>query len=313
MRAVLVLCLAVAAIAQQPRSTTTYTYDVHGRRMEGARTVEYKTDGESMSTELVRTVNGGTAPTENVEQRVISEDANGKVIERVVRGYDQNGNPMPPRKIQIEERRLWDGSTRTITTVYRGDLNGRMTLSERNSQESREQDGSSTISSQTERPSINGGLEVVEKSSATAVKTQTGLQETRVIYRPGSSGRFQIAAQTVTERTEHNGQTTETVNQYNNAATGQMQLALQTVTQISKDPDGSETRQVSIYGVNAPGRPITGQAELREQQLIERRAGAGNTVVESFSIRRPGANAGTLGDYQKISERVCSGCTLENK
>lgn len=306
------MCLTAAAVAQVT-SSSTYTYDVNGRRVAGPRTTEIKGPGGSNFSEYASTVNGRLAPLENVKERIVRDDASGKVIERIIQRYDQNGSPQPPEKVQVEQRKQYDGTARTITTVYRGDVNGRFTVVERSSMESRESNGVTTTNGVTERPSVNGGFDVVEKSSSTSRKTQTGSHEEKVVYRPGSGGRLEVSAQAVTDTTQQSGQIIETTNQYNTAASGQMQLAQQTVSRITKNSDGSDTRQVSIYGVNAPGRAASGQPELREQQLIERRPGSGNTVVESFSIRRPTPNGGSLGDYQKISERVCSGCTLENK
>lgn len=312
MRVLLGLCLATAAVAQVS-STATYTYDVNGRRVEAPRTREIKGPGGSSSSEFASTINGRTAPIENVKERIVRDDASGKVIERVIQRYDLNGSPQAPEKVQIEERKQYDGTARIVTTVSRGDVNGRFTVVERNSSESRESGGVTTTNGVTERPAVNGGFEVVEKSSTTSRKTQSGSREEKVIYRPGTGGRFEVSAQSVTDRIEQGGQSTETTNQYNTAASGQMELSLQTVSQLTKNSDGSDSRQVSIYGVNTPGRAASGKAELREQQLIERRPGSGDTVVESFSVRRPTPNGGSLGDYQKISERVCSGCALEKK
>jgi len=65
------------------------------------------------------------------------------------------------------------------------------------------------------------------------------------------------------------------------------------------------------------GRPVGGYSagpQLRQQHLIERRKGPGGEVVETFSIRRGTlADSGRLGEFEKISEVVCTGnCENDN-
>jgi hypothetical protein len=84
-------------------------------------------------------------------------------------------------------------------------------------------------------------------------------------------------------------------------------LAGQTTAQTTRRPDGSESRQVNVFGTGLPGRPDTGQAVLREQQIIEKNKTA-TGVVETFSVRRPAVdNPNALGPAQKIAEKVCTG------
>ena len=88
-----------------------------------------------------------------------------------------------------------------------------------------------------------------------------------------------------------------------------MQLSRQTVSRLKKNPDGTETRVVDVFGSSAPGRAVSGEGmQLRERQIIDRQPTSDGGFVESFSIQRPGLTSSReLGPAKKISETVCSG------
>jgi hypothetical protein len=51
-----------------------------------------------------------------------------------------------------------------------------------------------------------------------------------------------------------------------------------------------------------------GKLKLYEQQTIDRRPGAGNSVIETLSVRRPSiSDPTTLGPSRQISETICKG------
>src|SRR5260370_32183389 len=83
-----------------------------------------KSASGSTTTERLQSINGRMVPWERVEERVLRDDASGRVVERWVRHYDQTGNPTPPEKSLIEETKRSDGGSTVRTTTWRGDVNG---------------------------------------------------------------------------------------------------------------------------------------------------------------------------------------------
>jgi hypothetical protein len=154
---------------------------------------------------------------------------------------------------------------------------------------------------------LNGGLDTVEKRSTTIVKTGEKTSEDTLTYRKDASGSFFTAARAVKESETKAGRTVENTATYISGERRQLELSGQTVAETVKRADGSESKQISVFGMNAPGRPATGQPALREQQLIEKNKTAGG-IVETLSVRRPAVdNPNALGPAQKISEKVCTG------
>src|SRR5258706_4814923 len=88
-------------------SSTSYLTDLNGRRVEAIATVATKAaPGTTETTELLRSVNGREVPLEQVETRVIRDDAGGKVVEKIVRRYDQTGRlASTERELTEEEKR----------------------------------------------------------------------------------------------------------------------------------------------------------------------------------------------------------------
>ena len=249
-------------------------------------------------------------PLEAVEEKVISEGPEGKVIERLVRRYDPNGRPGQSEKVRIEERKDASGATTVLTSVYDADLNGRYALRERAT--ARTAKSGEVVQSETvvERPNLNGSLNLVEKRQAVQTGNEKNLLTDVTVYRRDTNGGLAQAERLTTQTVVENGQTTQTSATYNSNSTGKLELAGQRVSQAQKNADGSEVEVVSIYGGNPPARATSGYSNtpaLREQQIIERKPGPGQSLVETFSVRRPNLESGTLGPAQKISETVCTG------
>ncbi|MBY0507989.1 MAG: hypothetical protein K2X03_29015 [Bryobacteraceae bacterium] len=256
-----------------------YTYDLNGRKV--------------------------IAPNQNpdqVEERILEDAGGRKVIERTIRRADGQ-----PEKVRIEERKNADGSVTTETAVYRGDLNGRLNLAEKRVSELRKTATHIEESTVVQRGSLNGGLEVVEKRERSGTIAPKVTQEEVRTFRKDANGGFREAARQSIERREENGKVTENVAEYQ-AATGdgQLQLSGQKVSNAVKRPDGTTVTQVEVYGMAQPGRASrAGELKLREQQLIEQRPAGGQSVVESFSVRRPDLDGKVSGDFLKVSERTC--------
>ena len=292
-------------MAQQvpPSQTIVYTYDANGARVLASQQVA----GGGSAEQRVVNMNGRLAPLEKVEEKVLSNDANGRVIERTVRPYDANGNAQPVQRIRITEQKQPDGAKRIETQVYDGNINGGFTLRERTNALERTSGGQTTIDTQVARPTLNGSLETVEKKSSSIVQSGEKTNEDTLTYRRDSNGTFYTAAREVKETDKKDGRTVENTATYISGERRQLELAGQTVAETTLRPDGSETRQVNVFGTGAPGRPNTGQAVLREQQIIEKNKTASG-VVETLSIRRPAVdNPNALGPAQKIAEKVCTG------
>lgn len=305
----LALALCVPGIAQQ--STSTYTTDLNGRPAVAASYTATKSGNAVTITEQSQSINGRTVPLESTEERVVREDANGRVIERIVRRFDQTGNPGPTEKQTIEERKNADGSVSSVTTTYRGDLNGRLQIAEKVIAEGQRSGSTTTIKSVVERPNLNGSMDVAERQTLTTREEQGKSQSNYTIYRKDSSGRFAEALRVVSDATEQGGQRVENVAQYELTDSGSLKLAAQTVTRARKNADGTESREVDVFRA-VPGRIDTaGKPVLQEKQLIEQRK-QGDQLVETTVVQRPTiSDPNRLGGPQKIGERVCKGANCK--
>ncbi|MBI2686385.1 MAG: hypothetical protein HYX27_08720 [Acidobacteria bacterium] len=305
MRNLVLLLAALPAAAQQPArsQTETYTYDANGQRTFAGRQVA----GEGGSEHLGRNINGRVAPLEKVEEKVLTDNGQERVIEKTIRPYDANGAALPAQRIRTTERKQSDGSKNVETQVFLGNINGGFSLYEKTESTERTANGRVTVETQVARPTLNGNLDTVEKRSSTIVKTADKTSEDTLTYRRDTSGNFYAAARAVKETEKKAGRMVENTATYISGDRRQLELSGQVLSETTTRADGSESKQVNVYGMNAPGRPATGQPVLREQQIIEKNKTT-NGAVETFSIRRPAVdNPNALGPAQKISEKVCTG------
>jgi hypothetical protein len=241
---------------------------------------------------------------EQRQSKVLAEGPDGKVIEETVYRRDAQGNALPPQKIRVVTRTGPGGEAVEERMLYEADLNGRMALQEKTTITSSQNGNATNTNTVVEKPSVNGGLQLFEK--VTAVKQIENGRETvnRAIYRADATGRLAENSRESIERVTENGQPKETVSTFESVSTGRPILSQQRTTVALKNPDGSTTSVVTIYGVDAPGRPAGGPLKVREQQILTKRSGQDNTIVESLSIRRPDLADGKLGQEIKVGERV---------
>lgn len=304
----LALLAALAPAQETIRESISYEYDLNGNRVSASGVGQVSSDGRTSRTERMQTVNGRSAPVESVEESVTVEGGI-KVTERVIRRFDQTGNPLPTEKIRTEQRQTAAGLTAT-STVYRSDLNGRFELAERSSTESTKTGDVLKSTTVVERPVGSGSFETVERRDALETTRAEGSAKDVVTWRKDASGGFYAAARETADIVQRGDRVTSTVTQYNAANSGTLEFAGQTVAETEKQADGSETRVVNIYGATPTGRAVSqaaGQAFLKEQQIIERRPRPDGSTVEVFGIRRPSVADDRLGEYQRISEMVCKG------
>ena len=298
------LCGFVVLQGQESSTTRTFTFDSNGNRQ---LTLE-STVSKGAKAESVRNLNGGLTPVEKTEERLIKDDATGRVVERIIWRYDGNGQPGPPEKLRIEERKNPDGSKTIETQVFKGNLSGGFSMTEQTTAIARKVGNVETIDTQVARPNLNGGIELIERKQTRIETGDKTKQEALTVERRDANGNFQTALKEVKLTKEASGATIENSSQYvANPVTGQLQLNAQSVAELRKQPDGSETKQIWVYGMNQPGRPNSDQPQLREQQRIEKKTVNGHTV-ESTSVRRPSVeDPNVLGPAQKVAETVCTG------
>ena len=299
----------VAVYAQDSSVQTTTSVDINGRRVtDGPQIDRTRSANSSETTERMRSVNGRLVPIERVEERVLRSDAGGRTVERIIHRFDANGNPTAPVRETIDEQKRPDGSSTVQTTRYRGDINGSMQLVEKTTTNTQKSGSTETTQTEVQRPTANG-IGTVEKKEIVRVQQGNGFHEDATTYRPTGNGGFNVAVRQTTEHTEQGGQSSDNTAEYEAGPEGRLQLHSQTVTNTVTNSDGSKASTVNVFGQNVPGTvDPTGKLKLYEQQLIDSRPGAGNSVIETLSVRRPTvSDPNTLGPAKEISETVCKG------
>ena len=306
----LVFC---AALAWPQSSTTVYTKDLNGNRV-AAQSFSATDDDR---TERFQSINGRQVPLEQVVDRVVRDDANGKVTERTLRKFNREGQLAATEHVMIEENKLPGGGFLVRETTYRSDLNGGLREAERKTTEKRVNGSTTTASTVIEQPTMNGSFETIEKRSAVTDGPADNQQTTESVYRRSLSGGFQEALRNVKTTSKQTDATRETIANYEPGMNGQLQLASQSESTSTKQPDGTEITQTNLFAHTVAGvlQDNTAAMRVKEQQIVERRKNPDGTVVETFSVRRPSvSDPNRLGALQKLSETVCKGkCEPESK
>ena len=302
MRQYALLLLMVPATLAAQSTTKVYGTDINGNRI----LVGERSAGEGSKTEKIETLNGRRVPVETVDEKVIEKSGGRTVIERTITRRSLDGSPLPPEKIRVEESKDESGHTTTSTTVWRGDINGRMAVTEREITESDKSGDRVQTDTRIERPGVNGSLVLSERRTAVESGNKTANQREEVIYSPNTNGQF-VATGKETSRTYlRDGVPVTESAQYESASSGSMQLSRQTVTETRKTASGDQ-ELTTVYDAAAPGRSADGQPKLREQRVIDR-IRTGDEITETLSIRRASPNdSKQLGPPQRISETVCKG------
>ena len=119
-------------MAQQSNVSGSTSIDVNGNVVADGPTIsQTKSANSSQTVVTTQSINGRSVPMEQVEERVLRNDASGKLTERIVQRYDPQGNPLPPARETIEEQKRPDGSSTIQSTTYRTDINGNMQIVEK--------------------------------------------------------------------------------------------------------------------------------------------------------------------------------------
>jgi len=303
-----VLFLAfIAAFASAQSASTTYTKDLNGSRVEG-KLIDTSAKGDR--TERFQSINGRQVPVEQVTERVVSDDANGKVTERIVQKFDPTGRPASTERVMIQETKLPGGGSTVRETTYRNDVNGGQREAVRKTTETRVSGSTTTANTVIDRPSTSGSFETVEKRSSVTEGPAENQHTTESVYSRNVSGGFQETVRTVKTASTANNTTKESSATYEPGLNGQLQLDSQSESTSSKQADGSEVVQTNLFTKTVAGnvQDSSGAMRVKEQQVLQRRTNADGSVVETVSVRRPAvSDPNRLGDLQKVSETVCKG------
>lgn len=303
------LACSLSLVAQESNVNST-AVDINGNRVADGPAIS-QTESPNGSQTLVTTqsINGRTVPMERVEQRVLRNDASGKVTERIVQRYDPQGNPLPPIRQVIEVEKRPDGSSTTQSTTYSANINGNTEVTEKSVTDTQKTASGETSETVVQRPTVNG-FETVEKQSQVVSKQGKDYQADTTTYRSDGNGGFYAAVRQTTVHKVQVSEVTDNSAEYERGPEGQLELHGQTVTKTVTQPDGLKSSVVDIYGVNVPGI-VTGSGsglKLIEQDVIDNTPGPGNSMVQTLNVRRPTiSDPNTLGPERQLSETVCKG------
>jgi hypothetical protein len=304
---------AAGLCAQGTSVSVSTTTDLSGNIVPtGQEVIQTKTPTGSETIYATQSINGRTVPLEKVDVKVVRDDASGRVVERTIQRYDQQGNPMTPERETIEETKMPDGSSTIQTSTYRGDINGNLQIAQKTVTEVHKSGSQETDETVIQKPTINGSLDTVEKQSQVTVKDASGgYHQDATTYRRDGSGGFYPAVRTSTEHVQRGSEVTDNTAEYEIGSTnGELQLHSQKVSKTVTAPDGSKEAVVNIFGRNVAGdlNSDPTSLKLQEQQVIEQKPGANDTVTQTLSIRRPTiSDPNTLGPAQQLSQTVCKG------
>lgn len=307
MKSATVILVLSSALASGQAERRTYVFDSEGRRIPWASSSA--TNSTSSSSDI--NLNGRTAAREQIQERVLSESGGVKTVETIVQRFSPDGAKLPPERVVTETSDLGGGRQQTTKTVYRGDFNGRMSLAERTVEQTAPSGGtSSTVTTVIERPNLNGSMELFERREARLTSSESQSERDETSYVKDANGRLIESARVVERSSKQGSKTIRQVDEFEGVTSGRLTLAKQTVSTTAVSSSGAETTVSDIYGPAAPGRPATGQLQLRERQIVEKSLTSAGTV-ETFSVRRPAADgSGRLGPVAKIAETTCTGrCT----
>jgi len=302
--AILAASLLLVRVAAAQSVTATSTTDINGHVVTGPEIVS-----NAERTELTRSINGREVPLEQTEEKVLREDATGKVTEKITRKFDSSGQLMSTERVVTDTEKLPDGGSKVDSTSYHSDINGQMQPFQRTSTESHRQGGTTYAETVVDRPTLNDAFQTIEKRNIVTETTGGTTTEREDVFRRSGNGDFYEAVRQVREEQKSDSETLDHTDYYEPDATGTLKLARQNVARTVKSPDGSEVTEVNLYANSVPGTvqyPGASQ-KIQEQQIIRREKTSGG-AVETLTVRRPTiSDPGQLGAPQKISETVCKG------
>lgn len=303
---------AGALLAQQTAEhSTVWTTDLNGNRVAGPSYSYIETPRGSQRVETQQSINGRLVPIQSTEDKVLHEDSQNKVVERVILKYDATGAPGRPITVHIEEKKNPDGSSTVQSTFYETDLNGNKQLYERAVTEVRKGASQTETSTTVDRATLNGGLQTVERNTTVERKSGDTANVESTTFRRDISGNFTPFAQEVKQVTKSNGLETADAARYETGPDGKLVLASRSIDHIKKNADGSEVVDTDVYSRFSAGKTADVNADaprLQEQIHTERTPGAGGSMIETTSVRsRLPNDQSQFGVYEKVSQTTYTG------
>jgi hypothetical protein len=299
--------LAATLFAQQTtEQSTLWSIDANGHRVDSARYATTESPAGSQRVETVQSINGRMVPLQVNEDRVLSQDPRNKVVERIIRKYDANGNLGLPIKVRIEETRNPDGSATIRSTAYESDINGNLQIFERTITEVRKSPSATATSVNVERATLNGGLSPVQRIQSIERPTAGGSQLESTTYTRDVSGSFTPSAQDVKQITKRGTEETTDVVHYELDPYGKLALYSRAIDRLKVNPDGSQLTETDVYSKFSAGK--TGdvnadQPRLQEQIRKQRVPGPGGVTVETTSVRsRLPNDQSRFGNYETVGQ-----------
>lgn len=289
MKGLRLICVLALPLAAQQRSGSSYRYDVgvNGQPLDTATYSLTESPTGSKKIETTRTVSGHTVPVVTTEDKVVRQDGSNKIVDRVIRKYDQDGNPGPPETVRIEERKNADGTTTILATSFRSDLNGNQQMLERATTQVRK--GTVTeANTSIERATVNGTLELAEKRSVIEKPAGSGTETQSTVFRRDTNGGFYAAAQEVTKKQKSGSQENLDTARYEVGQDGKLELAERRMGKTTTKPDGSQVVEVNVYSkmtASNAGDSDASTPRLQQQIVTERVKGPNDTIVETTNVR----------------------------
>jgi hypothetical protein len=302
------LCVLAPLAAQETSGqSNAWTKDINGNRVYGPGFSYTEAPKSSQRMETMRSMNGRNVPIQTTEDKVLQDNSQGKVVERVIRKYDGNGNPGSAIIVHIEEKKNPDGSSTLQLSSYETDINGNKQLFERaTSQVRKSGENTKETSTTIERGTINGALQTVERDASTERKVgdQTSVESTT--YRRDVSGNFMPYSQEVKQVSKTGGVQTADTSHYELGPDGKLGLATRTIDHVTKGANGVEVVDTDVYSRFSAGHAadVNTSAPRRQEQIrTERAPGPGGVMVETRSVRaRLASDPSQFGQYQKVSQ-----------
>ena len=307
MRFLSLLLIPATMFAQS--ATTTYQTDVNGRRTP---VVTQDQSAKGDRTQRTQTVNGRQVPLEQSTERIVSDDGNGKVVERITQKFDPTGRPVGTERVTIEETTLPGGGKLVKQSTAVSELNGGYRPVDRRTTETRVSGQTTTTNVTVDKPGLNQAFQTAEKRNIVTVGATGKQQTTEVVERTDVSGRFRPVERNETSVQVTGDKTTQNTATYETNVLGKLSLSKQTVATTTKGPAGDVT-ETNVYAVATMGKTqqASDKLQLQEQRVSERKVGTDGSVTEVVNVRHPNpSDPSKLAEPQRVSETVCTGKCL---
>ncbi len=301
------LAAGAALLAQQTtEQSSSWTLDVNGHRVEGPQITALETPASQAvrRAETLRSANGRMVPVQTMEDKVVNPDPNNKVVERVIRKYDANGNPAQAIKVRIEQKKNPDGSTTIQSVSSQSDVNGNEQVFERATTQVRKSTATET-STTVERATLNG-FQTVERDMRVERPTSGGSQVDATVYRRDLNGNFAPFAQDTQQTSKSGADVSTDAAHYELGPDGKLTLYSRSVDRTRTNPDGTQVTDTDVYSRFSHDKTAdinAAQPRLQEQVHRETAKGPNGEVVETVSVRgRLPLDPSRFGTLEKVSQ-----------